>query len=139
MAGNGSDLIFPAGNIKNSAPDPQDIPAADGAVCENAPETADNWQHISEPVGRIVDRMGRGHDRAAYSAEELALFAAYRANRERCRPDACHSGTDCWVENGPPCFGRLTSSGRERCLGCGGLPRRLPHEIWRAMRARAGL
>ena len=54
----------------------------------------------------------------AYTADELALFATYRGERERVRPKRCTGGEQCWVEQGPPC---ITTGGR--CLGCRGIPR----------------
>ncbi len=55
---------------------------------------------------------------AAYSAEQMTLFAAYAEHRALCRPAQCHySGTDpCWVREGPPAL----AGGR--CAGCRGRP-----------------
>jgi hypothetical protein len=53
-----------------------------------------------------------------YTPDELALFAAYREYRARCRPAKCADHPEhCWVEHGPPAVG----SGHP-CRGCGAYP-----------------
>lgn len=61
-------------------------------------------------------------DPARYTLEELAYFREERwvSQRWRIQPAECNGGPNCWVEEGPPAYERLTTRGK--CLGCGGSP-----------------
>jgi hypothetical protein len=79
---------------------------------------------------------------AQYSADEMALYAAYRDQRATVRPTACIGSAECWVELGPPGTGRYG-----RCGVCGGNALRLlrqttsgrPPGRWRGSSARGDL
>lgn len=60
----------------------------------------------------------RDRPRGEYDDAALALFAAYREQRQRHAPQPCDGGAICWVRDGPPA---ITQNGQ--CRGCGGTPR----------------
>lgn len=63
----------------------------------------------------------RNFSNSNYSAEQLAFFAEYRAQRAAYRPEGCtEHAMQCWVVAGPPA---LCDHG---CLGCHALPRSRP-------------
>jgi len=56
-----------------------------------------------------------------FTADDYALFAAYRQRRALVEPAKCnHDPEHCWVERGPPA---ITSSGY--CRACGAMPKSL--------------
>jgi hypothetical protein len=56
-----------------------------------------------------------------FTADDYALFAAYRPRRALVEPAKCnHDPEHCWVECGPPA---ITRSGQ--CRACGAYPRAL--------------